>query len=190
MWPIPGRARQGPSDTDGGAHTFDRLPEAGLGGLLYIRTVTDLYERLVDRLGPEQVLTGNAISDDYGHDEALTATHRLPDVVVRPRHTDEVASVIGLAAELGVPVTARGSGTGLSGACILGSGGILMSFERMDGIVEIDTENHVAVVEPGVTLDQLDAVTARTGSSTRSSRARTARASAATWRPTRAGCGR
>src|SRR6478609_6022658 len=147
----------------GVARTFDRPPEAGLGGLLYIRTVTDVYERLVDRLGPEQVLTGDAISDDYGNDEALTAAHRLPDVVVRPRRTDDVLSVIALAAELGVPVTARGSGTGLSGACIPREGGILLAFERMNEIVEIDTDNHVAVVQPGVTLDVLDAVTAQHG---------------------------
>ena len=55
-----------------------------------------------------------------------------------------------------MPVTARGSGTGLSGACIPRADGVLVSFERMAQILEIDTENHVAVVQPGVTLHQLD----------------------------------
>ena len=59
-----------------------------------------------------------------------------------------------------MPVTARGTGTGLSGACVPRSDAIVVSFERMNRILEIDTENHVAVVEPGVTLDQLDEVTA------------------------------
>ena len=76
-----------------------------------------------------------------------------------------------------MPLTARGSGTGLSGACIPVDGGIVVSFERMNEILEIDLENHVAVVQPGVTLDQLDAGDSRrTASCTRCSRAR-ARAS-------------
>jgi glycolate oxidase len=58
-------------------------------------------------------------------------------------------------------VTARGAGTGLSGASIPSPGGLVVSFERMNRILEIDTENHVAVVEPGVTLEQLDEVTAQ-----------------------------
>lgn len=125
--------------------------------------MTDVYERLVDRLGADQVLTGEGMSEDYGHDEALTAVHRLPDVVVRPRSTDDVVNVVGLAAELGVPLTARGSGTGLSGACIPRQGGIVVAFEQMNEIIEIDTDNHVAVVQPGVTLDQLDGRTVQTG---------------------------
>jgi glycolate oxidase len=76
---------------------------------------------------------------------------------VRPGNTDEVAEVIALANDHRVPVTARGSGTGLSGACIPRADGIVVSFERMQRVLEIDTENHVGVVQPGVTLEQLDA---------------------------------
>jgi glycolate oxidase len=75
---------------------------------------------------------------------------------VRPATTAEVASVLRLADEARVPVTARGSGTGLSGACIPTRGGIVVSFERMDAVLEIDTENHMAVVQPGLTLAELD----------------------------------
>jgi glycolate dehydrogenase FAD-linked subunit len=67
-----------------------------------------------------------------------------------------VAAIVRIAAELDVPVTARGSGTGMCGACIPRRGGILVSFRRMADIVEVDTDNHVAVVQPGVTLQQLD----------------------------------
>lgn len=123
----------------------------------------DIDQRLAGLLGADRVVAGDAIGDDYGHDEALTATAHLPEVVVRPETTDDVAAVVSLAAELGVPVTARGSGTGLSGACIPRHGGILVSFERMQRILEIDTENHMAVVQPGVTLEQLDAETAKHG---------------------------
>ena len=61
-----------------------------------------------------------------------------------------------LADEHRVPVTARGAGTGLSGACVPRPDGIVVSFEHMAQILEIDTENFVAVVEPGVQLAQLD----------------------------------
>ncbi len=120
----------------------------------------DLIERLTAIVGAEAIVHGDAVSEDLAHDEALTATPHRPDVVVRPAHSTQVSAVVSLAAELGVPVTARGSGTGLSGACIPRHGGILVSFEHMAEILEIDLENHVAVVQPGVTLDQLDAATA------------------------------
>lgn len=114
-------------------------------------------------VGERHVSVGDAISDDYAHDEALTATWHTPAAVVRPENTAEVARILTLASEHRIPVTARGSGTGLSGACVPDPDGIVVSFERMNAIVEIDTENHVAVVQPGVTLEQLDAETSKHG---------------------------
>jgi len=125
--------------------------------------VNDLVEQLATLIGAAHVLTGETASDDYTHDEALTATAARPDAVVLPGSTADVAAVLRFADEHGVAVTARGSGTGLSGACIPEHGGIVVSFERMHEIIEIDTENHVAVVQPGVTLDQLDEATAAHG---------------------------
>ena len=61
-------------------------------------------------VGAENVLAGAAIKDDYAHDEALTATPQVPLAVVLPGTTDEVAAVLRLADEHGVPVTARGRG--------------------------------------------------------------------------------
>jgi glycolate oxidase len=114
-------------------------------------------------VGAENVRTGDAIKDDYGHDEALTAEPQRPLAVVSPASTDEVAAVVRLADEHRIPVTARGAGTGMSGGCIPRPDGIVVSFERMNRIIEIDTENFVAVVEPGVQLDQLDAELAPLG---------------------------
>jgi glycolate oxidase len=114
-------------------------------------------------VGDAAVSAGDAVSDDYAHDEALTATWHRPAAVVRPANTGEVARVLALANEERIPVTARGSGTGLSGACVPHPNGIVVSFERMNAVLEIDTENHVAVVQPGVTLEQLDAETAKHG---------------------------
>jgi glycolate oxidase len=118
--------------------------------------MTEVGELFAKVVGDRNVSVGDAISDDYAHDEALTATWCRPAAVVRPGNTDEVAKVVALANDRRVPVTARGSGTGLSGACTPRANGIVVSFERMQRVLEIDTENHVAVVQPGVTLEQLD----------------------------------
>jgi glycolate oxidase len=120
-------------------------------------------ELLAGVIGAENVRTGDAIKDDYGHDEALTAEPQRPLAVVSPASTHEVAAVVHLADEHRIPVTARGAGTGMSGGSIPRPDGIVVSFERMNRILEIDTDNFVAVVEPGVQLDQLDAELAPLG---------------------------
>jgi glycolate oxidase len=120
----------------------------------------DLIERFVGVVGADHVVAGEAIKEDYTHDEALTVTPQRPLAVVLPATTDEVAAVLRIADEHRVPVTARGAGTGMSGACVPRPDGIVVSFERMAAIVEIDIDNFVAVVEPGVQLDQLDAALA------------------------------
>ncbi len=110
------------------------------------------------------MVSGEAIHADYTHDETLDApTPSLPLALVLPGSTDEVSEVLKLASEHDVPVIARGSGTGLSGAAIPLPDGILLAFDRMKRIREIDTENQVAVVEPGVTLEQLNGELAKVG---------------------------
>jgi glycolate oxidase len=125
--------------------------------------MSDVVTALADVVGADQVLTGERISDDYGHDEALGQAPQPPLAVVRPISAIEVSSVLGVASAFDVPVTARGSGSGLSGAAVPEPGGVVISFERMNRVLEIDTENHVAVVQPGVTLAELDEATAAHG---------------------------
>jgi glycolate oxidase len=122
-----------------------------------------LIASLTELLGPENVVAGEAVSDDYAHDEALSAEPRKPLAVVRPTHVDHVRRFLGWACARGVPVTPRGAGTGLSGACIPRPDGVVISFERMARIVELDTDNHVAVVEAGVSLEALNAAAAQKG---------------------------
>jgi glycolate oxidase len=122
--------------------------------------MADIAQIFIDALGADAVLAGDALADDYDGDEALTATPIRPEAVVLPRSTADVVNTVTLAAAHGVPLTARGSGTGLSGACRSAPGGVVVSFERMAAVIEIDRENFVAVVQPGVQLDQLDAVLA------------------------------
>lgn len=78
------------------------------------------------------------------------SSQALPDAVVFPSTTAEVAAVVKLAAEYGVPIVARGAGTGLSGGAVVTSGGIVVSLARMKKILEIDVENQRARVQPGV----------------------------------------
>ena len=125
--------------------------------------MVEISAQLAEIVGADQVLVGEAIADDYTHDEALSVAAQVPAAVVRPGTAAEVSAVLRVAAAQGMPVTPRGTGTGLSGASIPRPGGLVVSFERMNRIIEIDTENHVAVVQPGVTLAQLDEATADAG---------------------------
>ncbi len=122
--------------------------------------MADTASELAEIVGSRHVLAGADIKADYTHDEALGLEAQIPAAVVLPADAAQVAGIVGLANRLGVALTARGSGTGLSGACIPRTDGVVVSFERMNAIREIDTDNHVAVVQPGVTLEQLDAATA------------------------------
>ena len=128
-----------------------------------IEAPAGLLEALAGIVGPEHVLAGAAIGEDYTHDESLTVEPVVPLAVVRPADTAEVSRVVAACDGQRIPVTGRGSGTGLSGAAVPLDGGVLVSFERFDRIIEIDTENHIAVVQAGVTLEQLDAATAAAG---------------------------
>jgi len=119
--------------------------------------MADIGARLTDIVGLTEVV------EDHGHDESLTVPAQQPAHVVRPETAEQVAAILEAATEHATPVTARGSGTGLSGAAVPRADGIVVSFEKMNRVLEIDTENHVAVVQPGVTLQELEERTAAAG---------------------------
>ena len=117
-----------------------------------------LTEQLAEIIPSERVLRSE-LSADYGSDECLTVEAVAPAVVVCPESTEEVSAILEFADKNLVAVTARGAGTGLSGAAVPTPESIVISFERMNKVLEIDTENHVAVVQPGVRLNELDLLT-------------------------------
>ncbi|MGQ0613960.1 MAG: FAD-binding oxidoreductase [Planctomycetaceae bacterium] len=90
----------------------------------------------------------------YGRDETMDL-FSAPDLVVKPRTTAEVATVLSTAQREKIPVTARGGGTGKAGGAIPVRGGIVLSLARMDRILEIDAPNRFAVIQPGVVLQTL-----------------------------------
>ncbi len=82
--------------------------------------------------------------------DGLTNFRTVPDAVVLPRTPEQVQAVVRVCAQYRIPFVARGSGTGLSGGALPAEGGIVISFARMNRILEIDIPNQRVVVEPGV----------------------------------------
>lgn len=82
--------------------------------------------------------------------DALSAYRRLPLITVLPDTIEQVQAVVRLCYQLGVPLVARGAGTGLSGGALPDESGILLSLAKFNRILEIDLDNHCARVEPGV----------------------------------------
>jgi glycolate oxidase len=122
-----------------------------------------LLDELREALGPQRVASGDEISDDDCHDESLHPRAIRPLCVVRPRSTDDVVVVARACAARRIPIVARGSGTGLSGGVTPVEGGVVIAFDAMSAVKEIDVDNQVAVVEPGVTLRALDDALAGSG---------------------------
>jgi glycolate oxidase len=89
-------------------------------------------------------------------DESLHDRPREPFAVVRPRSTGEVAALVRWANDHAIPVTARGSGTGLSGGALPVNGGLVIAFDQMRAVLRVETGDHVAVVQPGITLRELN----------------------------------
>lgn len=107
-------------------------------------------------VGDGEVLVGEAINPDYSHDE-LGGIEHMPDALVRARSTEEVSAVMKLAYERCIPVTVRGSGTGLVGAAVPTEGGILLETTKMNKILSLDRDTLTVTVQPGVLLMELAA---------------------------------
>jgi len=105
-------------------------------------------QELIALLGPRGYLDRPEDLALYEYDGSVEKG--LPEMVTFPRNTDEVARIVRITAEYGVPIVGRGAGTGLSGGAIPRLGGVVVGFARMNRILEIDLENECAVVEPGV----------------------------------------
>ncbi|OGL12284.1 MAG: glycolate oxidase subunit GlcD [Candidatus Rokubacteria bacterium RIFCSPLOWO2_02_FULL_72_37] len=108
-----------------------------------------LRRELESIVGASAVLTDPDELLAYESD-GLTMLRALADFVVFPTSAEHVSAVVRLANREGVPFVARGAGTGLSGGCLPAEGGIVVSLMRMNRVLEVDYENQIAVVEPGL----------------------------------------
>ena len=101
---------------------------------------------------PGRVFSGADISTDYDHDEMTEYGHFLPEAVLQALTAEEICAVLKYCNEHHIPVTPRGAGTGLCGGCVAIHGGVVLSTEKMKKVLEVDTCNMTATVEPGVLL--------------------------------------
>src|SRR6187431_1441125 len=91
---------------------------------------------------------------NYSHDETENL-HYLPEVVIKPRTPKEISEIFRICNQYKIPVTPRGAGTGLSGGALPHLGGVLISTERMNSILNIDERNLQVTTEPGVITEVL-----------------------------------
>ena len=120
-------------------------------------TLATLQTLLGDRLS-----TGEAVRTAHSRDEAYSAP-ALPDAVAFPADVDEVAAIMKTCSAAACPVVPFGIGTSLEGHVVPLHGGVSVDLSRMDRIIEIDERNLLAVVEPGVTRNQLNEALRATG---------------------------
>ena len=107
-----------------------------------------LQENVEALLGARGYLHKPEDLSNYEYDGSIDKAR--PDLVAFPQSTADVVALVKLANERGIPITGRGAGTGLSGGAIAREGGLMISFARMNRILEIDLANERAVVQPGV----------------------------------------
>ena len=118
-------------------------------------TLTHIADRLRAILPADAVIDDPATLLPYAFDASFWSLRqrKLPDVVVVPRTTEQVAAVVRVADETATPVVARGAGTGQTGGAVASQGGIVVSFSRMRDIIGIDRANLQAVVRPGLVFN-------------------------------------
>ena len=122
----------------------------------YNRITLAVITKLQAIVGEKYVWTDEEKRIPYGRDEGTFTVPLLPDVVVLPETAEELAAVVALANEAVIPVIPRGTGTGLEGGALVdGRGGILVSTERMNRILEINEEAMYMVVEAGVITETI-----------------------------------
>jgi glycolate oxidase len=113
------------------------------------KVTAQIITQLQQISGNDFVFNDKQSLTNYGHDETDFHLY-LPEIVVKPRSSEEISEILKIANKAIIPVTVRGAGTGLTGGALPVHGGILISMERFNEIIDIDTRNLQATVEPGV----------------------------------------
>lgn len=123
-----------------------------------IAVQTNLSAQHIDQFrqiaGDAYVFVDEESLQHYSHDQTETLSYP-PDVVIKPRTVDEVSAIMKICNQYRIPVTPRGAGTGLSGGALPHLGGVLLSTERMNSILQIDERNLQITTEPGVITEVL-----------------------------------
>lgn len=122
------------------------------------KLTTALISQFREIVGSQFVLEDEEAKSNYAHDQTEDLFF-LPDLVIKPRTTQEISAIMKICDKHRIPVTPRGAGTGLAGAALPQLGGVVISMERFNSILEIDERNLQVTTEPGVITEVLqDAV--------------------------------
>src|SRR5688572_15211156 len=114
----------------------------------------EILNEFTNIVGENYVLYDHETLDRYAHDETENLYY-LPDVVIKPRNADQVSGILKICNAKRIPVTPRGAGTGLSGGALPHLGGVVLSTERINSILQIDERNLQVTTEPGVITEVL-----------------------------------
>lgn len=115
----------------------------------YQKLTEEIVQSIENIVGKDFCFCDSESLHKYGHDETEDLVF-LPEMVVKPGNSQEIAAILKICNSYKIPVTARGAGTGLSGGALPVKGGISLSMERFNKIIEIDERNLQATIEPGV----------------------------------------
>ncbi len=122
----------------------------------YNQLTADIIHELINILGEKGVVTDPSIIEPYSHDEVPDSHYsHMPDAVVLPESSEQVAAIVKLANQYLIPIVPRGAGTGLACGAVPSLGGIVLSLERMNKVLEINADSLYIVVEPGVRTDDI-----------------------------------
>ena len=124
----------------------------------------EIVAELTRIVGSTNVVLDQDKLEAYSHDETPKDQFSgMPEVIVTPTGTQQVAEIMKLANENLIPVTPRGAGSGLSGGAIPLHGGILMAFEKMNRVLDVDLQNMMIEVQSGIVTNEINAVVAENG---------------------------
>lgn len=130
-------------------------PGSSVNTTLATMTLTDFHINcLKEIVGENYISTDMETLENYGHDETEHLLH-LPSIVVKPKTAKEISDIMVFCNSNLIPVTPRGAGTGLAGGSLPQFGGVLISTERLNSIVDIDERNLQVTTEPGVITEVL-----------------------------------
>ncbi|GAB4115388.1 MAG: FAD-linked oxidase C-terminal domain-containing protein [Candidatus Caldatribacteriota bacterium] len=130
----------------------------------YNSVTKEIINQLIEILGPKNVIQDREKIEAYSHDETPGEEYKyMPEVVVTPKTTEEISKIVKLANKKSIPITPRGAGSGLSGGAIPVFGGIVLSLEKMNKVLEVDYQNMMIVLEPGVVTNDINEKIAKEG---------------------------
>jgi glycolate oxidase len=120
----------------------------------YTKITPEILSQLSAIIGSGNILTDHTAIENYSHDETEDLVY-YPEVVVKPQTVEQVSALMKFCNEQLIPVTPRGAGTGLAGGALAVNGGLMISMELFNKVLDIDEQNLQATVEPGVITEIL-----------------------------------